>query len=87
MKFEPGTTIENGGQLYRCEAIEPYTRRDGRPSAVAIVTSECAKCGEPFTLTVPAVVVEFKPNRRCQKHKRAGSRVHRSRMSGAQVAQ
>ena len=70
-----GMNIDYRGQHYRCEAIAPYTRKDGKPSALAIIASECAKCGEPFTMTLPAAVEKFMPNRRCKLHKRPGIKV------------
>jgi hypothetical protein len=67
------------GQRYECEAIEPYTRKDGVQSSVALWATRCATCGQPFTAKMsvghwdhPAFTG---PVRRCREHSKRGSRV------------
>lgn len=67
------------GQRYECEAIEPYTRKDGTQSSVALWTSHCATCGQPFTAKMAVGQWDHPsfsgPVRRCREHAKAGSRV------------
>ena len=67
------------GQRYECGAIEPYTRKDGVQSSVALWATHCATCGQPFTVTMAVGQWDwpnFKgPTRRCRKHAKSGSRV------------
>lgn len=63
------------GQQYL--EVERFTRprRDGSVSEIIVWQSACPECGTPFTCTTPATATTFKPNRRCQVHKRPGQRV------------
>jgi hypothetical protein len=63
------------GQLYELTRTEPYTRRDGTETHLAVWRLHCADCGEPLELQTPCKSSKFEPNRRCQKHKRPGRRV------------
>lgn len=69
LRIRPGDSVVYRGQQYTCEAIEPYTRRDGRPTTLAVVVSHCKRCGEPFTMTVSAVAGRPSTfNRRGRQH-------------------
>jgi len=57
-------------QRYDCVGSEPYTRRDGRQTALLVWQTNCPVCGEPFNVRTAAKSRKFQPNRRCQKHKR-----------------
>lgn len=63
------------GQRYAVTGTFQRERRDGTLATILEWTSQCADCGEPFTITTPAASAKFEPNRRCQKHKRPGHRV------------
>lgn len=52
-------------QLYERLRMEPFVRKDGRTSLIAIWRSTCAQCREPFECTTPAVMPRFRPARRC----------------------
>lgn len=54
------------GQMYERLRIEPFERKDGSASSVAIWRSTCAQCEEPFECTSPAIVPRFRPARRCE---------------------
>lgn len=66
------------GQEYRPFCIRTHRRKDGNETLLAIWESECATCGEPFTVATPMFAAKFTPNRRCQRHKRPGQRVGRA---------
>jgi hypothetical protein len=70
----PPTSQTYHGQHYELVRRDPYTRRDGTLSTLAVWRSHCAQCGEPFELRTPANSSKFVPNRRCQAHKRPGVR-------------
>lgn len=53
------------GQLYERLRIEPFERRDGSASSIAIWRSTCAQCEEPFECTTPTIAPRFRPARRC----------------------
>ena len=72
-------TLTYKGQVYYLDRTEPYTRVDGTQTRLRVWIGHCAQCGEPFECRTPARVTNFKPNRRCQKHKRPGSRVRGER--------
>lgn len=57
--------IRYRGQLYQRLRIEPFIRKDGTESSIAIWGSTCAQCFEPFECTTPAVMPRFRPARRC----------------------
>jgi hypothetical protein len=64
------------GQLYRRIAVYPYIRADGNVRQLATRESQCPVCGEHFTIQTTARVRKLRqPNRRCDRHKRPGSRV------------
>lgn len=63
------------GQRYECTAIEPFRRKDGAMSGVAVVVSHCATCGAAFSQLMRIKQAKFEPNRRCAVHKRPGQRV------------
>lgn len=70
-----GDALSYKGQNYT--AIGSYERewKDGTTAIILEWQSNCATCGEPFTMTAPASSKKFAPNRRCQKHKQPGHRV------------
>jgi hypothetical protein len=66
------------GQRYECKAIEPYTRKDGVQSSIALWATHCATCGQPFELATALNVWSYKSPkvlRRCAEHRRCGLRV------------
>lgn len=63
------------GQPYQLVETVPHRRRDGTLTTLSQWASICAQCGAPFMTTTPTEAEAFKPNRRCQKHKRPGQRV------------
>jgi hypothetical protein len=69
------TTIYRG-QAYWPLGTEPCIRRDGKPAILMLWRSRCAQCGQPFEFK-RSIKATFVPNRRCDKHKRAGVRVRR----------
>ncbi len=62
------------GQIYTVIGEFKRDRRDGSKATILTWVSNCATCGEPFTITTPKASAKFEPNRRCQKHKRPGQR-------------
>ena len=60
------------GQVYRCVGTEPHTRADGSTSSLSIWESGCADCGSKFLFKSPTAASQFRPNRRCEKHRRRG---------------
>lgn len=62
-------------QRYECVAFEPYSRRDGTTTTLAVWESACARCGATFRFKTPESATKFSPNRRCEKHKRPSCRV------------
>jgi hypothetical protein len=70
----PGAVIPTPeGQVYRLERVEPYQRRDGMMTSIAVWSSACADCGAPFVFTEP--LGRFPGNRRCTAHQAPGRRV------------
>lgn len=59
--------IRYRGQLYERVRIEPFARRDGTASAVAIWRSICTQCQISFECTTPTVMPRFRPARRCDE--------------------
>ena len=74
---DEGQTLEYDGQRYECVGFVPHVYADGSPGRLAIVASDCARCGERFAFTAPSFGEAFHPNRRCSKHKRPGAKVKR----------
>jgi hypothetical protein len=74
-EIDPVTRRISDRQLYTLVASEPFIRRDGRQTVLAIWQSHCAQCGQCFEFKRPTRAVKFQPNRRCQLHKRPGVRV------------
>lgn len=70
-----GKVREYDGQRFECVRIEPYIRRDGVMSSVAVWRSKCAACRTSFDFRSPLRVARFQPNRRCVRHRRPGQRV------------
>jgi hypothetical protein len=71
----PPTSQTYRGQHYELMRQDPYTRRDGTLTTLAVWRSHCAQCGDSFELRTPVKSSKFVPNRRCQAHKRPGVRV------------
>ena len=67
------------GQRYECEAIEPYTRKDGAQSSIALWGTHCATCSQPFTAKMAVGQwdrPDFRgPVRRCREHAKRGRSV------------
>jgi len=75
---KPGKIRDHKGQRYVCVAIEPYVRRDGALSCVAVWHSHCADCGDAFEFRSTKRFVKFQPNRRCSAHRKAIPGKHRN---------
>lgn len=60
------------GRLYRCVRIEPYERKDGGLSLLAIWEARCAACGAPYEIATPVSYQRSKTFERanCDAHKR-----------------
>lgn len=58
--------IRYRGQLYERLRIEPFVRKDGSASSIAIWRSTCVQCREGFDCTTPAIMPRFKAVRRCE---------------------
>lgn len=67
-----GQVLRRGAQSYECVAFRSVVRKDGSPSTVAVLRSQCAECGADFTCTSASHGARFQPNRRCDEHKAAG---------------
>jgi len=65
-EIDPVTRRISDRQLYTLVASEPFIRRDGRQTVLAIWQSHCAQCGQCFEFKRPTRAVKFQPNRRCQ---------------------
>jgi hypothetical protein len=67
------------GQRYECEALEPYTRKDGTQTTVALWATHCATCGQPFVIKMAIGQWDWPsfrgPVRRCREHAKKGARV------------
>jgi len=57
-------------QRYVRIRIEPYTKRDGTETSMAIWGSTCPQCRQPFECSTPAVTPKFRPARRCAECRR-----------------
>lgn len=68
----PGFTLTYSGQRFVCVAVEPYTRRDGRRSKLAVWEARCAVCHTAFNFKTSTYLPKFEPSRRCAIHKRPG---------------
>ena len=77
-RIRVGQVIENGGQKYACIGLEPYTRQDGAGTELAVLETHCRTCGGSFAVRVPAENARPELNRRCQRHKRPGSKPRRT---------
>lgn len=55
------------GQLYEQLRIEPFERKDGSASSIAIWRSTCPQCQSHFECTTPAIAPRFRPARRCHE--------------------
>jgi hypothetical protein len=64
----------DNGQRFTLIAVEPYERKDGTPSCVAVWESKCHTCGCIY-LTRSSLAPTHFFSRRCKAHKRQGSRV------------
>lgn len=62
--------VDYRGQTYRLIRIDPYTRKDGVETTIAIWSSRCHRCGQPFECTTSSNPTRFKPPRRCQECRR-----------------
>jgi hypothetical protein len=67
-----GTELTYDGQSYTLIALEPHRRQDGHSSVLLVWQTECAKCQAPFDCRSSVAVRSL--NRRCDKHRRPGSR-------------
>ena len=65
------------GQTYKCLAFEPYVRKDGKITTLAIIQSHCLACGVLFNFMAPVGRLHW-PSRRCAKHKQPGVAAKRS---------
>jgi len=63
------------GQRYTVADTCERERSNGTLATIIVWRSICANCGAPFAISTPARAATFKPNRRCQRHKRPGHRV------------
>lgn len=69
-----GQVAMHKGQRFECLRVEPYTRKDGQPSGIAVWQSHCAECAEPFTFK--RGIGHFRAERRrCEAHASPGKRV------------
>ena len=73
-----------GGQQYECVGEQPYTRRDGSQTYLAVWETRCATCNCTFRFKYSTNSEKFEPNRRCKDHKRPGAKVKHER-AGATV--
>lgn len=69
-----GTIRMHDGQRYWVANTATYVRPDGSLGIMLVWASQCPECGARFQFTAPAAASTFRPNRRCQKHKRPGCR-------------
>ena len=53
------------GQMYQRIRIEPFVRKDGSKTAIAIWGTNCPQCRRPFECITPAIAPRFRPPRRC----------------------
>jgi hypothetical protein len=65
-------TADNG-QRYEVIDLEPHTRLDGTLTTLAVWKSHCNTCGCEFVTRSPVIVTQML-SRRCQEHKRPGSK-------------
>jgi len=70
-EISPGGSLWYDSQKYRCEAFVTVDADEGRERTWAIFESRCPVCFRPF-IVATVIGGEFKPNRRCQKHKAPG---------------
>lgn len=70
-----GTIRMHKGQRYWVSSTFMHERADGTTSVILVWASLCHHCGDQFEFTAPAASARWQPNRRCQRHKRPGSRV------------
>lgn len=70
------------GQRYQLIGFEPHTKRDGEETVLACWASNCAECGQPFSLATVARATKFSPSRRCQRCKQPGVRVKKGPRHG-----
>lgn len=60
------------GQSFELVRLDPYVRKDGRATALAVWRASCIECNQPFELTTPHEALVFKPSaRRCPEHRGA----------------
>ena len=60
-----------GSQQYLWQSTEKYIRRDGSTTTLYTWRSECADCGEAFTVKGPPTQAKW-VNRRCPAHHKPG---------------
>lgn len=70
MLLAVGNTYTHKRQNYLCVGLEPYVRRDGAGIELALLKTQCARCGLSFTFKLRAEAEKFQPNRNCSLHSR-----------------
>jgi hypothetical protein len=75
-------SFKHKGQVYtKTDAVVPYVRRDGTETTLAVWRTNCADCGEGFTIMTTARRKSlWHPNRRCGHCHRPGAAVVRSKI-------
>ncbi len=61
----PGLVLTYDNQPFHLTGIEPYQRVDGRPSFVAVWSTDCKTCGEPMIVRSQLTDIRS-PRRRCE---------------------
>jgi hypothetical protein len=70
-------SFKHKGQIYlQTDVVVPYVKRDGTATSLAVWETNCADCGEVFTIMSTARRKSlWHPNRRCAKCHRPGAAV------------
>jgi hypothetical protein len=66
------TVLTYDGQKYRLSAIEPHQRQDGSWTSLLVWVTFCPRCEAPVVVRTSLSMHSL--NRRCERHKRPGSR-------------
>jgi hypothetical protein len=73
--LKPGDTIDSRGQVYKCVAVGETPTSRGTTARLWTLEARCADCGEPFRVVASRAMIRRREfNRRCDKHKRPGTR-------------
>jgi hypothetical protein len=76
---EIGSKAHVQQQRFECVGLRPHRTRDGRDVQLAVWQAPCADCGAPFQLVTPVRERTVRVDRRrCDAHRRPGSRVKRT---------